>query len=370
MIAQPRRGHPGDWQLTLQRPEATPVGTPVGTVELQVGELRNLIPEGPTTVVISLPGVADAPVMVLHPVMPDAPVGVGRLQLRRLPSTSTATPTSAPNAGTPNAGAPDRHTACNAFAEQRVCAISVPRDDGYADIWLKNTEVAVVTARLVLVDERDAPTDDAFTVVVPAGEVVRATTSTSSIPARWRATLRWQLGAARSAQETTGGRDGDGDDDVVYLLPWDRGERRYVHQGPGGSFSHAHSVAWDFGMEEGSRVLAARSGVVAFAEDSSKIGGGARTFLEDGNVLLVVHDDGSVGLYGHLRFAGAWKRVGERVDAGELLALSGNTGFSTGPHLHFQVQRPTLDGGAVTIPIRFETQDGPKAVGEGWVVRP
>jgi murein DD-endopeptidase MepM/ murein hydrolase activator NlpD len=121
-------------------------------------------------------------------------------------------------------------------------------------------------------------------------------------------------------------------------------------------------------METGTRVRAARGGVVAFASDGSTIGGGVPAFKEDGNVSLVVHDDGTVALYGHLRFAGAWKNVGERLDAGDLLALSGNTGFSTGPHLHFQVMRPTKDGAYETLPVRFRGASGPLSLtAPGWV---
>ena len=45
-----------------------------------------------------------------------------------------------------------------------------------------------------------------------------------------------------------------------------------------------------------------------------------------------------MALYSHLKHEGVLVRVGQRVRKGEPIALSGNTGYSTGPHLHFAVQ--------------------------------
>src|SRR5690606_16039404 len=75
------------------------------------------------------------------------------------------------------------------------------------------------------------------------------------------------------------------------------------------------------------------------------------------NVVRVLHDDGTMSLYGHLNWNSIRVRPGQRVARGEYLADSGNTGFSTGPHLHFVVQRNK--GGALeSVPVEFAGPGG------------
>jgi murein DD-endopeptidase MepM/ murein hydrolase activator NlpD len=62
-----------------------------------------------------------------------------------------------------------------------------------------------------------------------------------------------------------------------------------------------------------------------------------------GNFVRVLHDDGTMGVYLHLK-QGSVSVEGQRVMVGSALALSGNTGNSSGPHLHFVVQRNTGRG--------------------------
>ena len=75
------------------------------------------------------------------------------------------------------------------------------------------------------------------------------------------------------------------------------------------------------------------------------------------NSILVQHADGTIGVYLHLQKGGNKVKVGDRVKAGEPIGLSGNTGFSSGPHLHFAVF--TLKNGAerMTIPVKFRTAE-------------
>ena len=62
--------------------------------------------------------------------------------------------------------------------------------------------------------------------------------------------------------------------------------------------------------------------------------------------------------YCHLAPHSAKVRIGQKVRAGELLAASGNTGFTSGPHLHFAVFKARNGYGRETIPVRFRTADG------------
>ena len=75
--------------------------------------------------------------------------------------------------------------------------------------------------------------------------------------------------------------------------------------------------------------------------------------LQPAGVLCeILHDDGTMGVYLHLKQGSVSVREGQRVAVGSPLALSGNTGNSSGPHLHFVVQRNT-GMGLVSIPYQF-----------------
>ncbi len=146
------------------------------------------------------------------------------------------------------------------------------------------------------------------------------------------------------------------DDSVVYRLPYRRGASYKVLQSHNGGFTHKGHLRYavDWAMPEGSDVLAARGGVVVRLRESSDRGG---TDLGDRgreNYIWIRHDDGTLAQYQHLQKNGVLVDRGERVEAGQLIARSGNTGYSTEPHLHFHVATPARGRYAFqTIPVRF-----------------
>ncbi len=152
------------------------------------------------------------------------------------------------------------------------------------------------------------------------------------------------------------------DDSVVYQLPFSLGRPVRVIQGYDGTFSHTGSgrYAVDFDLPEGSPVHAARSGVVVQVLQGFTTAGTDDSYRQQdkGNRVLVRHSDGTFGYYGHLKPGGVVVQEGQSVSAGQLLGLSGNTGFSRGPHLHFEV-RSAIDGKQwLTFPTRFTTEQG------------
>lgn len=129
--------------------------------------------------------------------------------------------------------------------------------------------------------------------------------------------------------------------DALYRLPFADVPVR-VDQGAGGRFSHHDAQnhdALDFALAEGTPVLAARAGTVMQVEAGfAEAGLDRETFGGRANFVRVLHADGSMALYAHLAPQGVAVQPGQRVAAGQRLALSGNTGLSTAPHLHFAVQ--------------------------------
>ncbi len=129
--------------------------------------------------------------------------------------------------------------------------------------------------------------------------------------------------------------------DYEYRLPFDYARVR-VDQGPGGSFSHndpQNRYAIDFALAEGTPIVAVREGVVMQVEsDFDKAGLNREKYGGRANFIRIVHDDGSMAVYAHLKPEGVQVRTGQRVRKGQRIGLSGNTGFSTAPHLHFVLQ--------------------------------
>jgi murein DD-endopeptidase MepM/ murein hydrolase activator NlpD len=130
--------------------------------------------------------------------------------------------------------------------------------------------------------------------------------------------------------------------DVEYLVPLRAPDGVRIDQGYGGRFSHTdpqNRYAIDFAAKEGTQVVAARRGLVMQVEsDFDKAGLNHERYGGRANFVRILHDDGTMALYAHLRLDGVMVRAGQRVRAGQLIGLSGNTGFTTGPHLHFAVQ--------------------------------
>jgi len=148
--------------------------------------------------------------------------------------------------------------------------------------------------------------------------------------------------------------------DVAYQLPFDAA-RIQVSQAPQGRFSHTdpeNRDAIDFALPEGTPVLAARAGTVMQVQAGYQGNGLDRDHdLARANLVRVLHEDGSMAVYAHLQHNGVLVRPGEQVQAGQHIGLSGNTGYSAAPHLHFAVQ---VNAGMRlrSIPARIVTPQG------------
>jgi murein DD-endopeptidase MepM/ murein hydrolase activator NlpD len=157
-----------------------------------------------------------------------------------------------------------------------------------------------------------------------------------------------------------GAIDPDHDDGYEYRLPYGDAESHPVIQAYGSRLSHRGTEHYtvDFGMPVGTPVHAARDGVVALAEDSHDVGCWREECGRLANFIVLLHADGTTGEYFHLRRGSVQVRLGERVERGELLAFSGNTGYTTAPHLHFGVYRTERGGETQSLAVRFVTRSG------------
>jgi murein DD-endopeptidase MepM/ murein hydrolase activator NlpD len=144
--------------------------------------------------------------------------------------------------------------------------------------------------------------------------------------------------------------------DTPYRLPYALDDAHPVSQAYPDTVTHASEAnryAVDFEMPVGTAVFAARAGIVVeTAEEFSGAGLNLRFDAKRANYVRILHDDGTLALYGHLNWHSVRVQPRERIARGQHIADSGNTGFSSGPHLHFVVQRNRA-GAMESVPVRF-----------------
>ncbi|MGZ9932533.1 M23 family metallopeptidase [Streptomyces sp. NC-S4] len=134
---------------------------------------------------------------------------------------------------------------------------------------------------------------------------------------------------------------------------WDKPLEKYTLSatfGKGGNmWSHKHS-GQDFAVPVGTPVKAAAAGVVVKAGPNG--GGDGPAY---GNAIVIKHANATYSQYAHL--SKIQVKIGQKVNASQRIALSGNTGNSSGPHLHFEI-RTTPNYGSAVNPVAFLRTNG------------
>lgn len=248
-------------------------------------------------------------------------------------------------------------------AEKYPVAVLSNKVAGGYEIVVRNPGAAVVSLRIDIADGDNIRSDAEFPlylVVQPRQpDTVLAKVTPEEARKKYSFRLRWRW--------VPGDFNARHDPAVLYRLPFADGKRFLIGQAPGGPvLTHTgpeSAQAVDIPMPEGTPIVAARDGLVIQSET-----GHTRSSRTDpmakANAVRILHADGTLATYSHLKPNGVLVKDGQHVRAGDTIGLSGATGYVTGPHLHFAVfqpQKSETDFAQVSLPFRFYVGNPPLA---------
>jgi len=151
------------------------------------------------------------------------------------------------------------------------------------------------------------------------------------------------------------------DKDFEYNLPFARTQSFQLYQGYNGKSTHQGKNALDFTMPVGTPIHSVRSGRVVSVVESNKLGCPDQSCAKFGNTIIIYHSDGTFSKYVHLKFNGSVVNLGDFVKKGELIGYSGNTGWTTGPHLHLEIFLGRIRS-PETLQTKFRIGSGKKSI--------
>jgi len=226
--------------------------------------------------------------------------------------------------------------------------------------WFRNRLAGPLAVRLSLAESDNVVSEPELPrVFILPGQTERELVTIGPLSSRrsWR--YRFQTEAVVGSPDAVHRPSG------AYRPPFAPGAEFQVGQAFGGAFSHTdpqsfHAV--DIAMPVGTPIHAARAGVVMdIARYFHRAGTDRDRDGPRANFVRILHQDGTMAVYAHLDYAGVRVHPGERVARGQYIARSGNTGYSSGPHLHFVIQK-NRDMQLVSVPFEFEQVDGTSLV--------
>lgn len=152
------------------------------------------------------------------------------------------------------------------------------------------------------------------------------------------------------------------ENNFTYSLPFAKNKKYLIYQGYNGAYSHKNAYSLDFSLKLGDEVYAAREGKIVQVVINNNKNCGTKDCAKFNNKIVILHSDGTLAEYVHLKKDGSTVKVGEIVTQNQLIGFSGNTGWSKGPHLHFSVFTPKIDGERHYIKTKFKVDGSKNAI--------
>ncbi|MEP4533821.1 MAG: M23 family metallopeptidase [Cyclobacteriaceae bacterium] len=235
---------------------------------------------------------------------------------------------------------------CNVALSQNVEIVPKPIDDHQIEILVKNNTDQGQSVELDCELKRmKASADLPKTMYLSAGEeAVFVTLKPVDIYKSYSygTSIRYVQGDITATH----------DDGYVYSLPYPKAKTYKVDQGYFGNKTHQNQHALDFHMDVGEEITAIRGGIVTKVVEGNDRGCPDESCNSFNNYILITHSDGSIADYSHLQKKGAKVKVGDKVKPGDIVGISGATGWASGPHLHLEVYTMTWTG-QKTVPAKY-----------------
>ncbi len=147
------------------------------------------------------------------------------------------------------------------------------------------------------------------------------------------------------------------DSNYKYSLPFDKGKEFQLQQGYFGKYTHQNERSLDIEMPIGTNVCAARKGIIIKQVDGNNSYCSKPSCTNFNNYIDILHDDGTIANYSHLKYKSCKFKVGDSVNEGDFIAESDQTGYTSGPHLHFVVYLPAFEN-RKSLPTLFKINNG------------
>ncbi len=216
-------------------------------------------------------------------------------------------------------------------------------------IYADNDELAPVSVEFSFTaDNMSSSLADKSVVVIPAQSKKFALSDIKTVdrtrPTKFAYDAYYVLGDVNT---------GATDEHFVYTLPFEITKKHSIYQGYNGKFSHQDASSLDFSLQTGDKVFSARGGKVVTVVTNNNRNCMTKECANFNNKIIILHSDGTFAEYVHLRQNGSVVKVGDEVGQGQHIGFSGNTGWSKGPHLHFSVFIPKMDGGRRYFKTKF-----------------
>lgn len=236
------------------------------------------------------------------------------------------------------------------FAQEQVILTYEPTKTGYK-IYAQNKEFIPVTMVVHFQMKNLKIKQEKNFYVIPAQSekklIAEMSVEDNRFPYQFTYTYLWNYGDFSIDKVS----------EHVYDLPYQVQQRFRVMQGYNGTFSHQNEYSLDFDMPVGTGITAVRDGIVVKIEDRNSQRCIQKECAQFNNYVLIFHEDGTFSEFSHLDKEGVLVKPGDKVAKGQLIAKSGNTGWSTAPHLHLVIFKQKLHQ-RETLPTPFRISDG------------